>query len=158
MFQLSPKHKRIRANAKDIVDRINSGEVRMSEEARRLGCSVSYLSKLRKEIMGDDCFDPRAERYSAEDIDLILELRESGMRVKEIAEKFDRSPGSISHLLQRYKPTLNVPPELTKSSLRAITNKEVDLDGCRYLANHKNNKPHVVLPLDDYLRLTSNTE
>ena len=146
-----------------MVERLNSKQSTTTTEAERYKCSRTTITNVRKEFMGDNWYSIRGDGFTKDDAELILELSKLGLSHEEIAEKFDdglkpKSTSSIAHIIYKHRPRTEYPKELVKTSLRKMECKESELGhDTRYLINHIRGIPQVVLSLDDYLQLKSNT-
>lgn len=156
------RHTQLIKDAKEIVERVNSGKSTVSQEAKKYDCSRSTIYKLRKDTMGKDHCRLQMPDYTQEEIDLVVMLTEEGWTAKDIAAKLDdpqRSPNSVAQIKRKHIKPINYPEELERTSIRDLAQKNKELDGSsKYIVNHLRRQPYAVIPLDEYLRLKTNTD
>jgi len=153
------RFQRVDAEIEWIVTRLNTGESKLKEEAAKYKCSPELISKRRRSYMGDDYYDLRTVGSVSGDMDLIIALYDSGMSVKEIAEKFDKSAPCMSVTISKHLERNYVPDGFVNTSARAVHLKEVEFDGStKYALNHRRGECYAVIPMDEYLRLSSTTD
>lgn len=153
------KYNTVYRDAKQITERLNSGESTVTAEAKRYGCSRCVISLARKRVMDGSYYHLKKAHFTREDIDLIVGLHAAGLTYKQILEKFDddtesRSVHAIAQIISTYRERPVYPAELTLSAMKKLSTGEDILDGREmFLINHKRGVPHVVMPLTEYLRL-----
>lgn len=140
-----------------IVNRLNSAESTINEEAERFKVHPATISGLRRRHMEEDWFDLRQLSALTEDKDIILELSEC-VPIPELADKFDVNSSTMRNFIHKHKSKpVEVDDGIRNTTLSEIHNKGVELDGDIVRLKRKRKMTYIMLPESEYLRLKSNT-
>lgn len=151
------KHKRVWDDADKICQRVADGES-ITSLAIEYNCNRGFLGRVRRTALADKYEDLRYEKYSDDEIKWMLDLRKDGQSIEFIAEKLDRTPCSIRRRLTKSYERPVVAKDLKRTSIKGIINDQGVLDGkAKFAINHLRNEPYAIIPMAEYIRLTSNT-